>query len=124
MHYRLGLCPDEIAATVNVFYNLWFPARVPWAVLPLALYTFGFALFAPVATILCLDLFPDRRGLASSLQGFAHVIVFALISGFVAGMVYRSAFKHALGMALLLALNWIGWRTYLLVKQRRAPVAV
>lgn len=101
-----------IGATLNVICNGFFTPRVPWAVLPLGCYTLGFSLVAPVVTIQCLDLFPDRRGLASSLQGFVQVILFALISGGVAPLVYRSGLKHALGMALMLALSCLAYGVY------------
>jgi DHA1 family bicyclomycin/chloramphenicol resistance-like MFS transporter len=110
---RMGVLLMVAAAAVNLAYNYLFTPRVPWAVLPLFLHTLGFALFAPVGTILALDLFPRRRGLASSLQGFMQMLLFALLSGFIARLVYSSGFKHALAMALMLALNLIGWRYFL-----------
>jgi DHA1 family bicyclomycin/chloramphenicol resistance-like MFS transporter len=98
------------AAVLNVGYCLSAAPRMPWTVLPLALYTLGFSLLAPVVTIEGLDMFPERKGLASSLQGFAHVLVFALVSGFGARLVYRSALNHAVGMALLTLLSWMAYR--------------
>jgi DHA1 family bicyclomycin/chloramphenicol resistance-like MFS transporter len=74
--------------------------------------TFGFALFAPGSTILCLDIFPAKRGLASSLQGFAITLVFSLVSATVAPLVFASGPRHAIVMAAMLALNWIAWRWY------------
>ncbi len=85
---------------------------MPWAVLPLGVYTFGFALAAPAITIQGLDLFPDRKGLASSLQGFVHTLIFALIAGLVAPLVYRSGLKHAAGLAVFMLLSWLAHRGY------------
>ena len=110
---RTGVLLMAAGATVNLAYNYFFTPEIPWAVLPLFLHTLGFALFAPVGTILSLDLFPHRRGLASSLQGFMQMLLFALLSGFVARLVYASGFKHSLAMALMLALNLLGWRYFL-----------
>lgn len=107
---KLGFAVMFLAATLNLAACVLIEPRVPWAVLPLAIYTFGFALLAPVVTLECLDLFPRRKGLASSVQGFAHVIVFALISGVGARLVYNSGPRHAVGMASLMALSWLAYR--------------
>lgn len=106
----IGFALMGSAAFVNVAYCLVSTPRVPWAVLPLALYTLGFALLAPIVTIEGLDLFPQRKGLASSLQGFAHVLVFAAISGVGARFVFRSALKHAVAMVLMTSLSWLAYR--------------
>ncbi len=103
---RWGFLLMAIGATAGVASNYWLPQRVPWAMLPLATYTFGFAFTAPILSIQGLDVFPDRKGLASSLQGFFHIFIFALISFFVARLVYRSGFKHALGLWILMFLSW------------------
>jgi DHA1 family bicyclomycin/chloramphenicol resistance-like MFS transporter len=92
-----------LGAVINLVVN--FPTvgvPVVCKVFPLSIYTFGFALVAPVLTIQSLDLFPTRRGLASSMQGFSHVLVFALISGLAASMVYGSGLKHAVGLVILM----------------------
>jgi len=93
----------------NVIFNSLMVPRIPWSVMPLTLYTFGFALAAPVITVESLDLVPHRRGLAASLQGFSQVIVFALVSSFVAPLVYRSGLKHAVGLAVMMALSCAGY---------------
>ncbi len=107
---RGGFALMAAGATLNLAVNLWLTPRVPWAVLPLTVYTFGFALVVPVITIQSLDVFPHRRGLASSLQGFFHTVIFALIAGVVAQWVYRSGLMHAVGMATLAALSWLAYR--------------
>ena len=43
---------------------------VPWAVIPIAIYGIGFAMAMPSISLITLDLFPTRRGMAASLQGF------------------------------------------------------
>ncbi|RJG06926.1 Bcr/CflA family efflux MFS transporter [Noviherbaspirillum cavernae] len=98
-----------IAAVLNVAYNYFFAAAVPWAVLPLALYAFGVALATPAMTILALDIFPENRGLASSLQSFVQMLVFAVVSGVVAPMLFESAFKLACGVLTVLMLSVVFW---------------
>ena len=104
----LGFGLMALGAALNLAANLGH-LRVPWVVLPLSVYTFGFAFLAPVITIQGLDLFPDHKGLASSLQGFSHTIIFALIAGPGAPLVAHSGFKHALGMAALMLLSGLAY---------------
>ncbi len=101
-----------IGAVLNLAAGFWPHPRVPWAVLPLTVYTFGFSLAAPVITLEGLDLFPERKGLASSLQGFSHVIIFALLAGPVVQWVYRSGPKHAVGLAILLGMSCLAYLGY------------
>ena len=101
-----------VGAAFNLTYNLLFTPQVPWAVLPLVFYTLGAAFQGPIVTLYALDLFPRNRGLAASLQGFIQTMLFAGISSFVVPLVLGSGFKHALAMALMLGLNYLGWRYY------------
>ena len=106
---RLGFGLMAAGAAVNIAASLWLAPRVPWAVLPLTLYTFGFSFVAPVATIEGLDMIPQRKGLAASLQGFTQILVFALISGFAARLVFHSGPRHAVGLAILMGLSWLAY---------------
>ena len=107
---RAGFALMGVGAILNVVSNLWFTQRVPWAVLPVTIYTFGFALMVPVVTIQGLDLLPEHKGLASSLQGFTQVLFFALVAGVVARLVYRSGLKHAFGLAFMMLFSWLAYR--------------
>lgn len=108
---RWGFALMAAGAGLNVIGNLWLPQRVWWAIPPLYTYTLGFALMAPVVTILSLDLFPRNRGLASSLQGFVQTLIFALISALAAPVVYRSGIRHAVGLLFMMALSWLAYRS-------------
>jgi MFS transporter, DHA1 family, multidrug resistance protein len=86
------------------------PAAVPWAVLPIMVYTFGLALAVPGMTMMTLGIFPEMRGLAASLQNFLQMLIFAVISGAVAPALFGSAFKLAAGASvglLFAALFWL-----------------
>lgn len=96
---RAGFSVMAGAAFINLVYNALFVAAVPWAVLPVMLYTFGTALALPAMAVITQGLFPAMRGLAASLQNFVQMMIFALVSGFVAPLLFGSAFKLALGMA-------------------------
>ncbi|MEG1117546.1 MAG: Bcr/CflA family drug resistance efflux transporter, partial [Janthinobacterium sp.] len=60
-------------------------------------------------TMSTLDIFPQMRGLAASLQNFVQMLVFALVSGFVAPLLFDSAFKLALGQASAVVLAALFW---------------
>ncbi|PWF48663.1 multidrug effflux MFS transporter [Massilia glaciei] len=106
----IGFGVMGVGALANVGYNLWFAARIPWAVLPLALYTFGLAVVMPAIQVRALALFPDHRGLASSMVSFIQMMVFALVSGLLAPMLFGSALKLALGVLAGLALSFAFWQ--------------
>jgi DHA1 family bicyclomycin/chloramphenicol resistance-like MFS transporter len=113
-----GYAIMAVAAIMNVGYNFVFAAAVPWAVLPLMLYAFGLALATPAVTLMLLDLFPENRGLAASLQSFTQMMMFALVSGLVAPLLFDSAFKLACGMLVGLMSSFALWK---ISGQTRAP---
>jgi DHA1 family bicyclomycin/chloramphenicol resistance-like MFS transporter len=102
---RLGYGIMALACVLNVGYAALVHDRVvvPWAVLPLMVYTFGLAVAMPAIQVGALGLFPDNRGLASSMLAFIQMMSFALMSGLVAPMLFGSAFKLAVGVTVGLA---------------------
>ncbi|WLI91423.1 multidrug effflux MFS transporter [Massilia sp. R2A-15] len=97
-------------AGIGVVYNLLFVAEVPWAVLPLMVFTFGLAVAMPAIQMSAFELFPDNRGLSSSMLSFIQMIAFALVSGLVAPLLFGSALKLACGMLAGLVLAFVCWR--------------
>jgi DHA1 family bicyclomycin/chloramphenicol resistance-like MFS transporter len=89
-------------------------------VLPVAVYTFGMSLAMPSLTLLALDLFPTRRGMAASCQSFLQVGVNALSAGMVVPLLWASPLTLGLGMSLFVAL---GLSAFLLWTRRYAPAA-
>ncbi|NOK07218.1 MFS transporter, partial [Myxococcus xanthus] len=75
---------------LNLAANALFPAHVSWALVPIAVFAFGWALMVPVVTLLVLDLYPERRGMASSLQAFVGSTANGLVAGVVAPLVMHS----------------------------------
>ena len=98
-----------LAAAADVGYSFLTTVALPWAVLPLMLYTFGRGLATPGITMLGLDLFPHHRGLAASLQSFIQMLVFALVAGILAPLLYDSAFKLACGLFGGCAISLVAW---------------
>lgn len=106
----LGFGIMALGCVLNVGYNAVFAAQVPWAVLPLMVYTFGLAVAMPAIQVGALALFPDNRGLASSMLSFIQMMSFALVSGLVAPLLFGSAFKLACGVAVGLVLSFVAWQ--------------
>ncbi|GAB3454287.1 alcaligin export MFS transporter Bcr [Massilia terrae] len=102
-----------LACVLNVGYTALFTPEIPWAVLPLAVFTFGLAVAAPALQVGTLGLFPHHRGLAASMLSFIQMMSFALVSGLVAPMLFGSAFKLACGVTVGLVLSFCSWRVSL-----------
>ncbi len=93
----IGLSTMAAGAFLNVGYNLFFVAAVPWAVVPIFIYGLGMSIALPGMTVITLNTFPSMRGLASSLQSTVQMLIFSLVSGFVAPLLYDSALLLAVG---------------------------
>ncbi|MBV8123771.1 MAG: multidrug effflux MFS transporter [Paucibacter sp.] len=106
---KAGYALMLLAALLNVGYNLLRPAEVPWMVMPLFLYAFALAILMAPMTLIALNYFPNHRVLASSLQSFVQMMVFALMSGLVAPLLFDSAFKLACGMLAALGASGACW---------------
>ena len=119
----IGFAIMGAGSLISVAYNTWFVAAIPWAVLPLAVYTFGLAVAMPAIQVGALALFPDNRGLASSMLSFLQMTVFALVSGVLAPMLFDSALKLALGVLAGLAASFVCWRLSLRMAGSGASVA-
>jgi DHA1 family bicyclomycin/chloramphenicol resistance-like MFS transporter len=97
------------AVVSSLVYTSLFDCRVPWAVIPHFFYGFGVALASPAMTVLALEMFPHVKGLPSSLQGFIFMVIFALVSGFFAPLLFASAFHLAVGAAIGLGISALLW---------------
>ena len=63
----------------------------------------------PVVTLLVLDLHPDRRGMASSLQSVVGSVANGIVAGVVAPLVMHSALGMALMSAAFLLVGLVSW---------------
>jgi DHA1 family bicyclomycin/chloramphenicol resistance-like MFS transporter len=95
---RIGFYSMAAAAIVNLLYAAFFNQVVPWAVIPIMLCTFGMAFVSPAMTVLTLDLYPSRRGMAASLQSALAMGAFSIYSGFLVPLLFGSALKLAWGV--------------------------
>jgi DHA1 family bicyclomycin/chloramphenicol resistance-like MFS transporter len=106
---RHGFVVMLVVSVINLALNLVFEPRAWWALLPLAIYSFGWALMVPVVTLLVLDLAPDRRGMASSLQAFIGSMANGLVAGAIAPLVMHSAVGLATASLLMMSIGVIAW---------------
>src|SRR5690606_732785 len=102
-------------AVINLVANLLFEPHAWWALPPIAVFAFGWALNVPAVTLMVLDLFPLRRGMASSLQA----VVGSVANGIVAGVVAPIVMHSTVGLAATsLAMLGIGLGAWLLLHRR------
>lgn len=97
------------------------PARVPWAVLPIAIGAVGINLTAPTINLLVLDRFPQHRGAASSVQAFVTLAFNALLAGVLGPLLADSAMHLAIAALVLYILGFVFWRLYRTIARRSPP---
>ena len=114
---RRGFGLMGLAAALNLVFSELAPghlAAYPWAIAALPLYTIGMSVVMPGLTLIALDRFPERRGMASSCQGFIHISGNALAAGLLAPLLWGSLPNLALGSAILLmagaVIAFLNWR--------------
>ncbi|HUQ27881.1 MAG TPA: multidrug effflux MFS transporter [Usitatibacter sp.] len=111
------------AAVANTVYSFLATPSVPSAMLPIMVFALGFAMAMPSISIITLDLFPTRRGMAASLQGFVSGMVNVLTAGAIAPALWGDTRWLALGMLALMAAGFACWMLYLrdVRARRREP---
>ena len=114
---RHGFVIMILVSVVNLALNLAFDAQWWWAMFPIAIYSFGWALMVPVVTLMVLDMAPERRGMASSLQAFIGSSANGLVAGLIAPLVMHSTVALATASLLMMSVGVLAW---LWVKPRLA----
>ncbi len=112
---RLGFLIMLGVSLLNLVLNLLFVAQPWWALWPIAIFAFGWAQMVPVVTLLVLDLVPERRGMASSMQAFIGSAANGLVAGVVAPLVMHSTVALAGASLAMLSIGGVAW---LSVKRR------
>jgi DHA1 family bicyclomycin/chloramphenicol resistance-like MFS transporter len=102
---------------LNLTANILLEAHVAWALLPLGIFAFGWAMMVPVVTLLVLDLHPDRRGMASSLQMFIGSTANGIVAGLVSPWVMHSTVALATASLCMMGVGLGSW----LFLRRRWP---
>jgi DHA1 family bicyclomycin/chloramphenicol resistance-like MFS transporter len=106
---RDGFLIMLLTSIVNVIANALFAPHPFWAILPLAVFAFGWALMVPVVTLLVLDLHPERRGMASSLQAVIGSTANGLVAGVIAPLVMHSTLGLALTSIGMMSVGLVAW---------------
>lgn len=106
---RHGFLIMVVTSLVNLTANWIWPAHVSWALIPISLFSYGWALMVPVVTLLVLDIHPTRRGLASSLQAVVGSVANGFVAGVIAPLVMHSALLLAIGSISMLVIGLLSW---------------
>jgi len=106
---RHGFVIMLATSVVNVAMNLLSTPHPVWAMLTVSIFSFGWALMVPVVTLLVLDLVPERRGMASSVQAFIGSMANGLVAGVIAPLVMHSAVALALTSIGMLGIGVVAW---------------
>jgi DHA1 family bicyclomycin/chloramphenicol resistance-like MFS transporter len=106
---RYGFIVMAVVAAANLALNVLYAPAAWWALVPIALYAFGWAMMVPVVTLLVLDLVPERRGMASSLQAFVGSTANGMVAGMVAPLVMHSALALAATSLGMLSIGIVSW---------------
>jgi DHA1 family bicyclomycin/chloramphenicol resistance-like MFS transporter len=106
---RYGFTVMLLVSVVNVVANLVWVPQAWWAMFPIALFAFGWALMVPVVTLLVLDLHPERRGMASSLQACIGSTANGIVAGVLAPLVMHSALALAWTSMGMLGIGLLAW---------------
>jgi DHA1 family bicyclomycin/chloramphenicol resistance-like MFS transporter len=112
---RNGFLIMLCVGVINLLANVLFVPHVGWAMFPMCIFSFGWAMMVPVVTLLVLDLHPERRGMASSLQMFIGSSSNGIVAGLISPLVMHSTVALA---ATSLALACIGLVAWLLIRKR------
>ncbi len=106
---RYGFVIMLLIALINLGSNMLFKAHVAWALFPIAIFAFGWAMMVPVVTLLVLDLHPERRGMASSLQSFIASMANGLVAGVIAPLIMHSPVAMAAVSLAMMCIGLIAW---------------
>jgi DHA1 family bicyclomycin/chloramphenicol resistance-like MFS transporter len=109
---RIGFTIMLTVAAANVLWHLFFPSTPVSAIGPICLIAFGWSLLTPCITLMVLDLFPKRLGLASSLQAFFAGLSNAATAGIVAPAAMGSVAGLAAASAILSFIGLVSWVLY------------
>jgi DHA1 family bicyclomycin/chloramphenicol resistance-like MFS transporter len=106
---RHGFVIMLVVSVVNLALNLLFVPQPWWALVPIGIFAFGWALMVPVVTLMTLDLVPERRGMASSFQACIGSLANGLVAGVIAPLVMHSTLWLAIASLLMMSIGVFAW---------------
>lgn len=105
----IGFAIMAAATAANLGLHALLEPHVSWALLPVGLYCFGWALMVPAVSLTLIDLVPHRRGMASSVQSFLGAVANGIVAGVVAPLLMHSPLALAWGSAGLMGVGLVAW---------------
>lgn len=94
----------------------------PWltfiSIAPIAISGCGQSMITPTVQVMLMDLFPDRRGLMSSCQGFTQVLLSAVTAGVISPLASDTARHLVLASAAFYGTGLTFWLAYRRVRAR------
>ncbi len=106
---RNGFVIMLAVSLLNLALNLLFKPTAAWALFPIAIFAFGWALMVPVVTLMVLDLVPERRGMASSFQAFIGSMANGVVAGVIAPLVMHSTVALAATSLAMMSIGIVAW---------------
>jgi DHA1 family bicyclomycin/chloramphenicol resistance-like MFS transporter len=106
---RNGLVIMVSMSVVNILYSMFFTPSVPFALVPMTFFAYGWALMTPVVTLMALDVVPERRGMAASLQAFIGGAANGLVAGAIVPLVMHSTVALSLTSGLMVSVGVAAW---------------
>jgi MFS transporter, DHA1 family, multidrug resistance protein len=106
---RHGFVIMIVVSLANLALNMLFTAQAWWALFPIAIFAFGWALMVPVVTRMVLDLVPERRGMASSFQACIGSLANGFVAGVISPLVMHSTVALALASMLMMSIGVFSW---------------
>jgi MFS transporter, DHA1 family, multidrug resistance protein len=106
---RLGFAVMGSAVLAHVACCVWWPANLVASLLLLAVASGGWALFTPIVNLVLLDMAPQRRGMAASVQAFLSSLSNSLVAGVLAPWVMHGNAQLAWASMALTAAGLAAW---------------
>lgn len=119
---KLGFVIMLCASLLNLLLPLFFSASILSVIGPMVIFTSGIAIAMPALTILALDCFPHRRGMASAMQGFIQAVVNAMVTSIAIPLLQEKLIFFILGQCGFFILAIIAWQ-FATRKRRQAQAS-
>lgn len=106
---KRGLIIMALMSLVNLAYSFSTTPSFPLALVPIPFLSYGWALMTPVVTLMALDVVPERRGMAASLQAFIAGIANGVVAGVLVPLVMHSTQALAVASAGMVCIGVVAW---------------
>lgn len=115
----LGFGVALLGGLINVSLAALQAPALPFAVLPLALLSFGMMVQLPANQLRMMEFFPRQRGAVASGVGFLQLLIGAAITALLVPRITGSLLQFATGSLVLVCLGALFWGWHLLAQRLR-----